>query len=609
MANLPSSGQNDSMDNTSVTRNEFRTGMGNMLSYLAKALGNEDSYTTQTVSPEAVKLNGTPTAPTPNPGDNSTAIATTAFVTAAVAASPGPGPGDGSLGDLGNVVAGGYIRADGTFNASKCLNIDSVVENGGKGRWTVNFTDPISTTESIVLMQVVPNKSISSGSGAHGIVNIVRLDSFDVTIKSDSSYEYYDFSFMVIDPTGSTREGSPFALTPDSIWGVFDGNGNKKAGNGYQVSKANSGQYQITFDAPLPDTNYAVVQGLGHNSGTTHSIRIDNTSKTVDGFAIRTGATTSNSFQDKQEIYFYVLHESMVGAGGGGLIDAEITDTVTGIPADATKITLFISNVTSIESGNKINIQVGDDNGLVTSGYQSSSSNASGGGTVHSTTSFNVMKNAANESVFTMNLTKISDDRWQEDHNGVFNLGGGNAAVHGSGYITGLSSITQIKMGVTGRIAVTYEGSGGGSGGSSSTIPVVDPDTVGSFAFLGLVTEGDIVQMGDERDASVLKPQGSGGWGEQATGSVTGTWRALGYASHTSQISGSYRSTLFQKISDTTRSAEVIESIKAKARERVKEMKEGHEPSASTMPVPEEELEAGTMPAPEAKRTRKRKAQ
>lgn len=62
MANLPNSGQSNSMDSLTVTREEFRLDKGNELEFLAQALGNvSGSYTTEIVSPTAVVLQGTPT--------------------------------------------------------------------------------------------------------------------------------------------------------------------------------------------------------------------------------------------------------------------------------------------------------------------------------------------------------------------------------------------------------------------------------------------------------------------------------------------------------------------------------------------------------------------
>ena len=62
MANLPQSSQSDSMDSLTVTREQFRLHKKDELEFLAQALGNvSGSYTTETVSPTAVVLQGTPT--------------------------------------------------------------------------------------------------------------------------------------------------------------------------------------------------------------------------------------------------------------------------------------------------------------------------------------------------------------------------------------------------------------------------------------------------------------------------------------------------------------------------------------------------------------------
>ena len=61
MADLPSSSQANSMDSLTVTREEFRLGMNKMLEFHAQALGNvSGTYTTETVSPTNIKLQGTP---------------------------------------------------------------------------------------------------------------------------------------------------------------------------------------------------------------------------------------------------------------------------------------------------------------------------------------------------------------------------------------------------------------------------------------------------------------------------------------------------------------------------------------------------------------------
>jgi microcystin-dependent protein len=61
MTNLPIRGETDSLDNLAVTREEFRVGIGQLLEYLAQALGAVDtSYDDQAVDPLAVILQGEP---------------------------------------------------------------------------------------------------------------------------------------------------------------------------------------------------------------------------------------------------------------------------------------------------------------------------------------------------------------------------------------------------------------------------------------------------------------------------------------------------------------------------------------------------------------------
>ena len=84
MANLPQSSQSDSMDNLTVTREQFRLAKKDELEYLAQALGNvSGSYTTETINPTAVTLQGTPTLASgadPAPSDNSLRIPSTQWV-------------------------------------------------------------------------------------------------------------------------------------------------------------------------------------------------------------------------------------------------------------------------------------------------------------------------------------------------------------------------------------------------------------------------------------------------------------------------------------------------------------------------------------------------
>ena len=92
------------MDSLTVTREQFRLSKKNELEYLAQALGNvSGSYTTETISPTAVTLQGTPTLASgadPAPNDNSLRIPSTQWVkrNAGSASATAPtGPIDGQL--------------------------------------------------------------------------------------------------------------------------------------------------------------------------------------------------------------------------------------------------------------------------------------------------------------------------------------------------------------------------------------------------------------------------------------------------------------------------------------------------------------------------------
>lgn len=79
------------MDSTAVTREQFRSAMGNLLEYLAGALGNvTGTYTTDSVDPTNVRLRGTPQLASdavPLSSDNSNRIPSTAWVRTYVGSS------------------------------------------------------------------------------------------------------------------------------------------------------------------------------------------------------------------------------------------------------------------------------------------------------------------------------------------------------------------------------------------------------------------------------------------------------------------------------------------------------------------------------------------
>lgn len=84
MTLLPNSEQTGNLDNLAVTRAEFRAEIGELLEYMAQALGSvSGTYTTETVDPFDPELQGTPTLEVgaePVTGDSTLRIPTTQWV-------------------------------------------------------------------------------------------------------------------------------------------------------------------------------------------------------------------------------------------------------------------------------------------------------------------------------------------------------------------------------------------------------------------------------------------------------------------------------------------------------------------------------------------------
>ena len=107
-SNLPSSEQSDSLDNVAVTRAEFRADIGEFLKYVSQAVGGipiADNYTTQTVDPESVRLQGSPQltdGAIPPAADDSNRIPSTSWVLANASGAPagGTAPNNPNVGDL-----------------------------------------------------------------------------------------------------------------------------------------------------------------------------------------------------------------------------------------------------------------------------------------------------------------------------------------------------------------------------------------------------------------------------------------------------------------------------------------------------------------------------
>jgi len=121
MSNLPHSGSSTSLDNVGVSREQFRVEIGQLLQYLAQALGGvPGTYGTQTVDPLAVLLAGAPKlAPgaAPLAADNSTRIPDTAWVRALLTSTTAnylPLTGGTIGGNVGNTGTGFLQLPQGT---------------------------------------------------------------------------------------------------------------------------------------------------------------------------------------------------------------------------------------------------------------------------------------------------------------------------------------------------------------------------------------------------------------------------------------------------------------------------------------------------------------
>ncbi|QQG31345.1 tail fiber protein [Cyanophage S-2L] len=132
MTNLPIRGETDSLDNLAVTREEFRVGIGQLLEYLAQALGGVDTtYEDQPVDPTAVVLQGEPVLDidaVPEAADDSLRVPSTSWVQDEIAgllddyvAKTGgvmtgdlrvPSLNGGALAGLRNMLINGDFRID-----------------------------------------------------------------------------------------------------------------------------------------------------------------------------------------------------------------------------------------------------------------------------------------------------------------------------------------------------------------------------------------------------------------------------------------------------------------------------------------------------------------
>ncbi|PZR73614.1 MAG: hypothetical protein DI537_46470, partial [Stutzerimonas stutzeri] len=117
------------------------------------------------------------------------------------------------------------------------------------------------------------------------------------------------------------------ALANKRIWAFYDAPNNVvRAGNGISISRNGAGNYQVTFDVPRQDINYAILFGtadMGYQYGS--NIMVYWNSKTVDGFTI-----SSYSVENRAR-YDPLMSIEVIDASNdtlGGFTDAPIDGKV-----------------------------------------------------------------------------------------------------------------------------------------------------------------------------------------------------------------------------------------------------------------------------------------
>ena len=211
MTNLPPKGNADSMDNVAVTREEFRQDIGEFLEFSAQALGGVGgSYTTESVDPLAVVLQGTPTLAAgaePPAADDSLRIANTRWVrTVAGVASPWQRSGTEIVPDN---------------------NGDSVRLNDGTGTETIRLSADGSATFA-------------------GVVNVGE------TLKAISSSVLSTSKLAIIGNANNTLNYGKYVFTPQKFW------------IGPDVNDAN--QAKIEFDVNAGDAFFLGDFRVGNSS-------------------------------------------------------------------------------------------------------------------------------------------------------------------------------------------------------------------------------------------------------------------------------------------------------------------------------------------------------
>lgn len=155
--------------------------------------------------------------------------------------------------------AWGAVQGNGTLDAS--YNIASVTR-AAIGTYAVAFTTPMPSSDYAV------NVTSNSSTEFMSVKAISKtVNGFTVTTQSTNTGGQVDgdFSFTV----NATNANLPYTFTKEQIeaavnntgsyaWGAVASDGSLLAGNNCQTQFVTTGIYQVTFNTPLPDANYAV---------------------------------------------------------------------------------------------------------------------------------------------------------------------------------------------------------------------------------------------------------------------------------------------------------------------------------------------------------------
>ena len=145
MTNLPPKGNPDSLDNVQVTREQFRQDIGEVLEYVAQALGNvSGTYTTEDIDPTSIVLQGTPqlaAGAVPAVNDDSLRIPSTSWVRDQTTGAINNGQINFNAGD-GLTSTGDNATANQSGDTTKTFTVQAANDtiNVGSGGISVNQT-------------------------------------------------------------------------------------------------------------------------------------------------------------------------------------------------------------------------------------------------------------------------------------------------------------------------------------------------------------------------------------------------------------------------------------------------------------------------------------